>query len=361
MSERFSLIRTSVLVALLLTVAGCGWQLQARPAVLAPELPPAPINIGAGARVYVIVVDERETKVVVHRKHDFFSRIMFSKDLAAVLRGSAEKGLSNLGFELLAAPDPSATTLAIRLVAFSYDVSRTLRSSRYEATALLLRKGASVFEKRYESAAPAVSKLQSGFGLDSADPQIDRMLEDLLAVILGDLELLRALQSGPELTPASREGSLTVVDLRFPALMVSEDDPAVELPEDVRKLFSDQLHQFLPAAGALRHDLRIVYRFVHYNPGSQFLRSFADNPLGKVLGEKGKGAITVEATFFDSEGSPLGTLRAEGTTPLPVVYGWGQVDRPPGCVFGCPFDSAVQEAADQVARHVRGNFLKPRQ
>ncbi len=363
MSKRSCVIRMSVLLALLPAVAGCGffggaWALPTQQAVLAPEPLPARIGIGAGAQVHVIVIDEREAKLVGYQKHGHFSRIVSLEDLATVLRGRLEKGLANLGFELLAAPDPSATTLAVRLVTFSYNVEHFWRSARSGATALIIRDSAAVFEKRYEpTPLTERSKLSGLVGADSVDQQVNAMLNDLVAKVLGDLELLHMLRSGPGIAPAPQEGPPRVVDLRVSALVVSESDPAVEVPENVRGLFADRLPQLLPAEGALAHDLRIVYRFVHYDPGSRFLRSLTgreggpSNLFGNTFSEKGKGAITVEATFFDSEGGALGTLQVEGTT----------LHQGPECEGGCPFDLAVQNAAEQVAAYVRGNFLKPRQ
>jgi hypothetical protein len=151
-------------------------------------------------------------------------------------------------------------------------------------------------------------------------------------MILGDLELLRSLRSGPAVAPGPREGLPGVVNLSVPTLLVSEGDPAVEVPEDARKAFADWLHLLLPAPGALQHDLRIVYRLVHYDRGSPFR----------------PGSFAVETAFFDGDGRTLGSYRGEATTDE-------------SCGGRCPFRLVVQFAAEKVAEYVRGHFLKPAQ
>jgi hypothetical protein len=303
---------------------------------LAPELPPTPFKLGAGSTVHVVVIDERQTRLLGF-SNDFHQ--VRSESPATVLHGALEQGLSNLGFAVAAASDLPGTTLVIRLRRF--DMTRPVFSQAkyrdlfqmvgFRATTLVLRKGTTVFRRTFESELRDEAIKLSLLASDQRRA-FNVLLTDLLAMILGDPELLRSLTGGPEAALGPREGLSETVNLSIPSLLVTEDEPAVEVPEQIRKDFADWLHQLLPVPGALRHDLRITYRVVDYYRG---------------IFDSSRDGFLVESTFFDGAGRILGSHRAGHTDDL--------------CIFsGCDsFTKLLVGRAEQVAGYVRGHFLKP--
>jgi hypothetical protein len=80
--------------------------------------------------------------------------------------------------------------------------------------------------------------------------------------------------------------------------------------------------------------LKIHYRFIQFNPGSQFSRWFWGG-----IGSAGKGSLTVEVRFLDGSGRELAKIQSEGE----ITSG----------AFGGSFDFAVQKAATEVAEYAR--------
>lgn len=87
--------------------------------------------------------------------------------------------------------------------------------------------------------------------------------------------------------------------------------------------------------GFVRGDgLKIMYRFIQFNPGSQFSRWFWGG-----IGSAGKGTMTVEARFLEFDGKELAKIHAEGE----ITSG----------AFGGSFNLAIQKAAKEIAEYAK--------
>jgi hypothetical protein len=77
-----------------------------------------------------------------------------------------------------------------------------------------------------------------------------------------------------------------------------------------------------------------MYRFVQFNPGSQFSRWFWGG-----IGSAGKGTMTVEAKFLDSNDKELVKIQSEGE----IASGF----------LGGGFNLAIQKAAKEIAEYAK--------
>lgn len=118
----------------------------------------------------------------------------------------------------------------------------------------------------------------------------------------------------------------------------------VVVPEEVSLRFEEQLNKRLfqaeegkepPFAEGM--DLKLVYRFIQYNEGSQFARYM----LGG-LGNSGEGTLTVSVCYRDSDDNELCTIQSEGK----IGSGF----------FGGSFSSAVDRCAEEIAGYTVANF-----
>ncbi len=127
--------------------------------------------------------------------------------------------------------------------------------------------------------------------------------------------------------------------LRAASVDASEGNSPVSVPADVKSTFLEKLNHFLYEEGAFQRgsDLKIQYRFIQYDPGSQFVRWFWGG-----IGNAGEGSLTVEAKYFDNSGKELATIQAEGR----ISSGF----------FGGDFSFAVEKAAEKIAEYTQVNF-----
>jgi len=120
---------------------------------------------------------------------------------------------------------------------------------------------------------------------------------------------------------------------------VVEDSPLLDVPDDARKEFREKLEDLLYEEGTFQRgsDLEIRYRFVQYDPGSQFTRWFWGG-----LGSSGEGSLTIEVKYFDATHKELATIHTEGE------IGSG--------VFGGDFSFALKKAAEEIFEYTEDNF-----
>lgn len=123
-----------------------------------------------------------------------------------------------------------------------------------------------------------------------------------------------------------------------------EEEPTVNVPREVRDTFHEKLERALFEAKdgkeppfARGSDLKLRYRFVQFNPGSQFSRWFWGG-----IGNAGEGTMTVEATFLREGGEDLSKIQCEGK----ISSGF----------FGGSFDFALERAAKEIVTFAEGNF-----
>ena len=125
------------------------------------------------------------------------------------------------------------------------------------------------------------------------------------------------------------------------SVQIVRGESTVEVPEEVLKTLETKLSEFLYKEGGYTNGpgLTITYRFLQYNPGSQFSRWFWGG-----IGNAGQGSLTVEATYTDSSNQQLCKIQCEG------VISSG--------AFGGDFSYAVEKAANEISEYTKNNFPK---
>ena len=196
--ERGKYINAMVTTAIIFLLGGCGPVLVADELVLAPQVSVTPINIGSGAKVYLTVLDERLQRSLADftlGPFNYRHTDSASGDPGHLFQESLRMGLLNLGFEVLPSPEVSPVSLEIQLRSLQYyplhDGKGGLEGYAFVAAAWAeIRRGEThVFQKRWESASNS-----KGFTRRWREEKINAAFSDLIAKILGDLELLTALK-----------------------------------------------------------------------------------------------------------------------------------------------------------------------
>ncbi|HXG52541.1 MAG TPA: DUF4410 domain-containing protein [candidate division Zixibacteria bacterium] len=123
------------------------------------------------------------------------------------------------------------------------------------------------------------------------------------------------------------------------SVTATEGNSTVSVPADVKSTFHQKLEDYLYAENAFEKgkELTIRYRFIQFDPGSQFTRWFWGG-----IGNAGEGSLTVEARFYDTAGNELATIQSEGR----IGSGF----------FGGDFSFAVDKAAEKIAEYAKVNF-----
>lgn len=139
-------------------------------------------------------------------------------------------------------------------------------------------------------------------------------------------------------------GKTVVLDHSAPMLNVQkitidEGPSTVSVPKEVKEKFISYLDQYLYKEYEFQRgkELILQYRFIQFNPGSQFVRWFWGG-----LGSAGKGTMTVEVRFLTPEGKEIAKIQAEGE----ITSG----------LFGGSFDHAIEKCAKEVATYAKQNF-----
>ncbi len=158
-----------------------------------------------------------------------------------------------------------------------------------------------------------------------------KVLTTWLACLIGSLMLISGCGAGRTTVMTPAETAAT-----FSAAEIVEDKATVSVPAEVSASFYTKLAQLLYDGGGFTRGpgLKISYRFIQFNPGSQFTRWFWGG-----IGSAGKGTLTVEARFLDQNDRELARIQSEGE----ITSG----------AFGGPFDLAVQKAAQEVANYAK--------
>jgi hypothetical protein len=127
--------------------------------------------------------------------------------------------------------------------------------------------------------------------------------------------------------------------VRVVFVQAKEGNSPVAVPADVKTDFVEKLNKYLYGDDGFQKgpELTISYRFIQYDPGSQFTRWF----LGGI-GNAGEGSLTVEAKYFDPTNKEIATINVEGR------IGSG--------IFGGALSQAVDRAAEKVAEYTKTNF-----
>jgi hypothetical protein len=119
---------------------------------------------------------------------------------------------------------------------------------------------------------------------------------------------------------------------------ITEEEPTVKATEKARQYFLERLETLLYEDGGFEKGstLKISYRFIQFNPGSQLTRWFWGG-----VGNAGEGTVTVEAKFYIGE-EEVSFIQVEGK----IQSG----------AFGGDFNFAIEKAAREIATYTLENF-----
>lgn len=126
----------------------------------------------------------------------------------------------------------------------------------------------------------------------------------------------------------------------FAQATIAEDAATVPVPPEAKAAFVDAVSKALYAESAFTQGqggVKLSYRFIQFNAGSQFERWFWGG-----IGNAGEGSLTVEVRFLDQTGKQLAKIQSDGR------IGSG--------LFGGSMQDAVKRAADEVASYTKANF-----
>jgi len=127
--------------------------------------------------------------------------------------------------------------------------------------------------------------------------------------------------------------------LRVNSVEFTEGISPVAVPADVKATLTEKLNQYLYGEGGFQRgkELKISYRFIQYDPGSQFTRWFWGG-----IGNAGEGSLTIETKYYDPNDKELATINVEGR----IGSGF----------FGGALAEAIDRAAEKVAEYTKANF-----
>jgi Domain of unknown function (DUF4410) len=119
---------------------------------------------------------------------------------------------------------------------------------------------------------------------------------------------------------------------------ISEEASTLNVPTDVRARFGRFLDDELYSKHGFQRgsDLKIVWTFSEFDPGSRALRYLVGFGAGK-------GNIAVHAKFLDKNGNQIGAVDGQSTAVMGALGG--------------SYDSAIKKCAYDVARYATDNFL----
>lgn len=128
-------------------------------------------------------------------------------------------------------------------------------------------------------------------------------------------------------------------DSTFASVSIIENQPAVEVPPEVKKLFEQELMTGLFEKGSFTpgNDMKLMYTFTGQNSGNRFARWFWGG-----IGNYGKGSITIDVSYVGSSGNQIAKTQVEGQ----ILAGF----------LGGSFDEAVKKAAQDIANYTVTNF-----
>ncbi|HEY6201231.1 MAG TPA: hypothetical protein VI231_21690 [Candidatus Binatia bacterium] len=127
--------------------------------------------------------------------------------------------------------------------------------------------------------------------------------------------------------------------IRAASAVATENNSPVGVPADMKADYQSRLEKYLYGENGFKQgqELRIRYRFIQYEPGSQFGRWFSGG-----LGNMGEGSLTIESKFYDSNDKELATIQTEGR----IGSGF----------LGGSYGEALDKAAEKVAEFAKTNF-----
>jgi hypothetical protein len=178
---------------------------------LAPRVPTVPINIGAGTKVYLSVLDQRPEKTLGYRQivarwqgmarspmYEGSGIVSVSGDVEALIRNSLKDGLTSLGFEVLNAPGLTVPKLEFTIQNLAYQSFHPSSGlgATFNAgfTGKLYKGDALLYEHLYHYPHGQRTTACRPTNRNCFEENFNAALSDLMGQILADLELLKALR-----------------------------------------------------------------------------------------------------------------------------------------------------------------------
>lgn len=199
-----------LIIALAYSMGACG--LVANQPImisLAPRIPQVEVNIGRGTKLYLSLVDQRIDKLLGYRVNvagwkslgwDLRGTIAASENVVDVMHKSLQGGLTNLGFDVITAPEPSVFKLEVSVQQLIYSLTDS-KEVRFRANfnglviGKLYQGDTLLYEKPYFYAReyrPFSAPLESSW----FEENFNAALADSMGQLLTDLELFRKLNLG---------------------------------------------------------------------------------------------------------------------------------------------------------------------
>lgn len=127
--------------------------------------------------------------------------------------------------------------------------------------------------------------------------------------------------------------------IRAASAVAAENNSPVSVPAEMKADYQSRLEKYLYGENGFQQgkELTIRYRFIQYEPGSQFGRWFSGG-----IGNMGEGSLTIESKFYDAGGKELATIQTEGR----IGSGF----------LGGSYGEALDKAAEKVAEFAKTNF-----
>lgn len=121
------------------------------------------------------------------------------------------------------------------------------------------------------------------------------------------------------------------------SLQVLPDAATVEVPQEAQETFQSKLMTLLYQEEGFKQGpaLSLRYRFVQFNPGSQFARWLV-GPLG------GEGSLTIEVRYLDAAEQEVARVHSTGSVKAGIAGG--------------PMLDALDRAAAEIATYTKQHF-----
>ena len=125
----------------------------------------------------------------------------------------------------------------------------------------------------------------------------------------------------------------------YSSVAIIPNNPTVQVPDEVTEVFEGELNKSLFDEGPFSSGdgLKLLYTFVQNDEGDRFERWFWGG-----LGNAGEASVTVMVRYVNDDGDELAKTQVEGR----IGSGF----------FGGSIDSAIKEAARDVATYTIANF-----
>jgi uncharacterized lipoprotein YajG len=200
-----SKIELSVLLVTALFIGGCAWTPHS--VDLQPQVGMAQTSVGAGTRLYMRFIGERDDMIVGHRAVGQDGAKITAEQLPSVVEGQLREGETKKGYMLVPSQDGSDATVTFRLRSFKLGIERGFWSGGQNVAAALsvdARRASKDYSNVYRhESEKRVQVIPDGHEIDQV---MTAALSEILSKALsdGNLDLFltgKSLESGRDNTP----------------------------------------------------------------------------------------------------------------------------------------------------------------